>query len=182
MGNILNRKNLPTPPSISKTSSMNAPKIPIGHVLQVLLVKMSVKWKERGHEVEDHQALHDQDCVNALRNCGLLKLFQTACLRSQLKLLQYLINIWDVDRKLFVIEDQELELDVMDIYFIIGLSRRGERIQLSGARAGGESTNMLIQRYCPGARKTKSGKVDISSNRVPPLRTILHCITRVTGA
>ena len=80
------------------------------------------------------------------------------------------------------LQDQELELDVMDIYFISGLSRRGERIQLSRAHAGGESTNMLIQRYYPGARKTESWKVDIYSTRVLPLHTILHCITSATRA
>ena len=45
-GEILNLKSIPNPPLNSKNYSMNSPKIPIGHVLQVPLVKMSIEWKE----------------------------------------------------------------------------------------------------------------------------------------
>ena len=44
---------------------MKAPKISFEHVLQVISSKMVIEWKERGHEVEDHQALQDPNCVNA---------------------------------------------------------------------------------------------------------------------
>ena len=72
---------------------MKYPKMSIKHVLQVFSMKMMIEWKERGHEVEYHQALHDPNCVNALQNCGLLKFFQTSRLRAQLELLEYLIGL-----------------------------------------------------------------------------------------
>lgn len=54
-----------------------------------------------------------------------------------MELLTYLINIWDVDREIFIIKGQELELEDMDIYFIMGLSHQGESIQLFGSHQGG---------------------------------------------
>ena len=103
-----------------------------------------------------------------------MKLFQTLVLKTQLELLQYFFGLWYVDRQIFIIGDQELELYAMEIYFITGLSRRGERVKLSRAHIGGESTGMLIDRYCLGARNNESSKIEISSIKVIPLRTILH--------
>lgn len=88
--------------------------------------KMVVEWKERGHEVEYHEAAQEPNCIDALRACGLLNLFRIPGIRSQPKLLQYLISWWDVDRQLFMIRGQELEIDVTDIYFITGLFRKGQ--------------------------------------------------------
>lgn len=93
---------------------------------------MVLEWKEWGHEAEDHHAAQDPECINVLRNCGLLNFFRSTGLRAQMELLFYLINLWDVDRELFIIKDQELELEETNIYFVTGLCRRGERIQLFG--------------------------------------------------
>lgn len=38
---------------------MKTPKMHYKDVLQVFSVKMFIEWKEKGHEVEDHQALQD---------------------------------------------------------------------------------------------------------------------------
>lgn len=79
-------------------------------------------------------ALEDPNCLDALRNYGLLKFFLTPSLWAQPELLQYLISLWDIGREVFVIHDQEFELETLDIYFITRLSRRGETIQLYGGR------------------------------------------------
>jgi len=60
--------------------------------------------------------------LDALSNCGLLKFFLALGLQAQPKLLQYLISLWDVNQEIFIIGDQELELETLDIYFITGLS------------------------------------------------------------
>ena len=75
-----------------------------------LSTDMAIKWKERGHEAEDHQVAQDPKCINALRNCGFLKIFRTTGLRAQNELLHYLINLWDIDREIFIIGDQGMEL------------------------------------------------------------------------
>ena len=117
--------------------------------------KMVIEWEKRGHEAKDHQAMQDQDCIDALWACGLLKFFMIPQIISQPELLQHLINWWDVDCQLFMFGDQELEIEVTDIYFITELSRKGQRVQLSGSRTRGESTDMLTTRHCPWTKKTK---------------------------
>lgn len=54
--------------------------------------KMLVEWKERGHEAEDHQVAQDQDCIDALRACMLLKFFRIHGIRSQPELLKHFIS------------------------------------------------------------------------------------------
>lgn len=85
-----------------------------------------VGWKEWEHDDVNTQALNDPNSLEALRACGLLKFFLTLGMQAQPKLLQYLISLWDINQKMFVICDHELELETSDIYFIIALSLRGE--------------------------------------------------------
>lgn len=61
-----------------------------------------VEWKERGHEVEEHQAMQDEDCIDALQARGLLKFFMIPGIREKPQLLQHLISWWDVDHQLFI--------------------------------------------------------------------------------
>lgn len=52
-------------------------KLVFNDVLHNISSTMVLEWKERGHEGEYHQATKDPECINALRNCGLLKFFRT---------------------------------------------------------------------------------------------------------
>lgn len=140
---------------------------------------MVTEWKERGHEEKYHQVSQDLKCVNVLRNYGLLKFFWTIGLRAQNKLLHYTISLWDVDKEIFIIGDQELELEVANIYIITGLSRRAERIQLFRTHRGGESTSALIRRHFPGEETKMSGKVKIMTVDNLPLRMILHTMAHI---
>ena len=89
--------------------------------------------------------------MEALKNHGLNKFFITPCLRAQPELLQYLISILDKDKEKFLLQDQELEIDVSDIYFITGLSWRGVALILTGTWPTMENMAMVIDRVCPGA-------------------------------
>ena len=100
---------------------------------------MAIEWKEQEHGDEDEQAMQSQACMNALRDCGLKKFFLMPCLRAQLELLQYLISIWDENEQVFRLRDQVLELEVTEIYFITGFSRRGPIPVLIGSRPSGEN-------------------------------------------
>lgn len=86
---------------------------------------MVVQWKEREHDSVDTLALEDEECMNALRDCGLKKFFLTPYLCAQPELLQYIVDLWDVNDQVFHLRDQVLELDVFDVYFITGCHREG---------------------------------------------------------
>lgn len=138
-----------------------------------------VDWKEREHGEVDIEALNDPNCLEALRACGLLKFFLTPGIQAQPELLRYLISIWDNNREIFVIGDQELELTTLDIYFITGLSCRGEPVNLYGSCLIRASIFSLLAEHCPEALKSKSGKIDISSVWDLTLRVLLLTINSV---
>ena len=81
-----------------------------------------------------------------------------------------------------MIHDQELELETLDIYFIVGLSRRGEPVNLYGSRPIGASITILHVEHFPEAHKSKSGKIEISSVRDLTLRVLLLAINNVAGS
>ena len=66
--------------------------------------------------------MNDLNFLEALRTCRILKLFLTPGMQAQSELLWYLISVWDINREIFVIGDQELELETSDMYFITRLS------------------------------------------------------------
>ena len=128
---------------------------------------MVIEWREREHGEEDELAMENETCMNALRNCGLKKFFLTPCLRAQPELLQNLIKL----------RDQVLELEVSDVYFITGLSRRGPVPILIGSRPSGAKMEQVMARVYLGAQ-TGSGsrKVDIHTIEDLALRVVLHTI------
>ena len=112
---------------------------------------MVIEWKEREDGEEEELAMEKETCMNALKNCGLKNFFLTPCLRAQPELLQYLISIWDENEQVFKLRDQVLELEVSDVYFITGLSRRGPVPILTGSRPSGENMEQVMVRVCPRA-------------------------------
>jgi len=58
-------------------------------------------------------------------------------MKAQLRLLEYLVHMWDVDQQLFHVGVHTLSLDFKDIYFLMGLSRRGSHVTLKNNRGGG---------------------------------------------
>ena len=100
---------------------------------------MAFQWQERVHDVEDIAAFASADCRNAMRACGFMKFFLTPRLRAQPDLLEFLIRAWNpIDGK-FTIRGKDIEFDHMDIYFLTGLSRRGQMPILEGQRPSGET-------------------------------------------
>jgi hypothetical protein len=84
-----------------------------------------LECKESEHELNDQAILGDQETMDALRNCGLLKNFMCPGMQAQPMLLETLVAMWDIESQLFMVGDQELTLEVEDIYFITILSRTG---------------------------------------------------------
>jgi hypothetical protein len=82
-------------------------------------------------------------------------------MRAQLRLLEYLVHMWDVDQQVFHVGVHVISLDIEYIYFLIGLSHRGAHVTLTGARGGGMSMSEYICRYCEPDVERRKGKVAI---------------------
>jgi len=78
----------------------------------------------------------------------LLKFFLTLGMQAQRKLLRYLISLWDINREIVVIGDQELELTNSSIFFVTGLSHKGESVKFYGSCLIGASISSLLAEHC----------------------------------
>jgi hypothetical protein len=94
---------------------------------------MVLEWREREHEEDDAISGNNPGTVATLQDCGLLKFFWISGMRAQVRLLEYLIHMWDVDQQIFHVGVHTLSLDMEDIYFLTGLSWRGYHTSLIGS-------------------------------------------------
>ena len=62
---------------------------------------MVLEWREREHEDMDKETLGDPLNLNSLRICSFLKLFHTANMLSQVHFLEYLVQLWDIEKDMF---------------------------------------------------------------------------------
>ena len=69
-------------------------------------------------------------------------------MRAQLRLLEYLVGMWDMDQQVFHVGFHVLSIDIEDIYFLTGLSHCGAQVTLIGGRGGGLSMSEYIRVYC----------------------------------
>ena len=88
--------------------------------------RMTLTWSEREHSAVDNEVMNNDEALDALRGCGLLKFFKLPNMKANTRLLQMLIDYWGVEEEAFMIDQIPLKVEVEDIYFITGLSRRGE--------------------------------------------------------
>jgi hypothetical protein len=91
---------------------------------------MVIEWREREHEDIDSQVIEDLKAMESIQRCGLRNFFETSNIRAQKRLLQVLIIYWDPNADAFMLDGQPLKLEVEDMYFIIGLSRLGDIVNL----------------------------------------------------
>ena len=124
--------------------------------------------------------LNDMGTIRALRDCGLLKYFHLSGMRQHMELFEFLVRAWDPEIEGFHIRKKVVPILVEDIYFLIGLSRRGLPISLLGSTLGGETLRDYIFKYCnPGAEPNKDEKINNHNVCDFPLRTILFTITNL---
>ena len=86
-----------------------------------------------------------------------------------------LVDYWDLDFESFQKDGMSLIIEVEDIYFITGLSRRGEVVNLHshGGPGGGLTIDEYITVYCyPNTEKVGS-QVPTNSIQVLGLKAIL---------
>ena len=89
--------------------------------------------------------------------------------------------MWDPDQEHFVVGVHILPIEVEDIYFLTGLSRRGILVVLSGARGGEGSLDDIIDQHCSLGIEAQSRKLLIKSLVDLPLRTMVYIIGKVVG-
>jgi hypothetical protein len=120
-----------------------------------------LEWQEREHEEEDYFFVNDLVLVMALQQCGLLKKFKIQGMRAQMRLLEYQVHMWDVNEQVFHVGAHIVMIYIEDIYFLIGLSRLGSRVILTGSRGGGKPMNHYISAHCVLGTQKHSGKFSI---------------------
>jgi hypothetical protein len=120
-----------------------------------------LEWREREHEEDDSIVGNDPGTVATLQDCGLLKFFRIPGMRAQLRLLEYLVHMRDVDQQLFHVGVHMLTLDIKDIYFLMGLSRRGHHATLTRGRGSRLPMSEYCRRYCVPETEISKGKVVI---------------------
>jgi hypothetical protein len=94
-----------------------------------------VEWKEREHKMDDLATLHSPCMRATLRACGLLKLFKLQKMKREILLLEHMIGLSDVAEQGFCICTQLLTIELEDVYFLTGLSKRGVPISFTGKMA-----------------------------------------------
>jgi hypothetical protein len=142
-----------------------------------------LEWKEREHEAADMAAMHNPGCIQALLDCGLLKFFRTHNMRKQTGLLERIVHMWDPDLRVFHVGGQDLEIEIEDIYFVTGLSKRGAPVAMSGQRSDVEHTmDHYIRLFCAAGTQKKAGRAPIPAVTDIVLQTILLTITRAFGS
>jgi hypothetical protein len=147
---------------------------------QVLIITM-LEWREREHEEDDAITKNDLRTVVSLRECGRLKKFRIPGMRSQLRLLEYLVHMWYVDQQLFHVGVHTLTLDIEDIYFLTSLSRHGSHATLTGGRGGGLHMSEYLHRHCVLDAERSKGKVSIWEAQDLTIWTILFTIAFMVG-
>ena len=151
-----------------------------GYVSRIHLTKMTNTWREREHEEKNMISLNDTSIVRALRDCGLLRYFRLSGMRQQMERLKFLVRAWDPTIEAFHIRDKVVPILVGEIYFLIGLSRRGLPISRSRSAMGGETVrDYILQYFFLGAEPSKDGKLNIRDVHDFPLRTILFMIAKL---
>ena len=98
--------------------------------------RMTITWREREHTTIDNEVMNDQQALDALRGCGLLKFFKIPNMKANTHLFEMLIHYWSIKDDAFMIDQMPLRIEVEGIYFITGLSWRGEVVHSTGQARG----------------------------------------------
>ena len=107
---------------------------------QVFVAQNMVIWKEIHHDNDDAFTERNTGCIVALGDYGILKLFWTPSMVSHERLLKHILQMWNPEQQYFEVGAHILTMEVEDIYFLIGLLRRGAPISLTRSHGGDITT------------------------------------------
>jgi hypothetical protein len=137
---------------------------------------MYVQWREREHEAISELVAGDPNVMAVLMQCGLLKFFLFPFLHAQPRLWNALIDYWHPDVEAFMLEGQSLVPTTEDIYFLIGLSRRGEPVNFRTFPMGPSKISELIVEHCEAGTDRAGSQVPINKITNLSLQAILLLI------
>jgi hypothetical protein len=139
---------------------------------------MVLEWREREHEEVDATVERDPGAQLALKICGIYKFWALKGMRDQVRLLQMLVNFWDLDTEAFNLDGKPLRIEVEDIYFLTGLSRRGEVVNLKSWGAGsGMNIEDYIATHCVAGTKKVGSQLPIRVINNLSLKIIVLVLT-----
>ena len=100
-----------------------------------------------------------------------------------MRLLQSLLDYWDPDSDSFNLDGKPLKIEVEDIYFLMGLSHRGEVVNL---KYWGDGSGMNIEEYIDvhcvvGTEKVES-QLPIQAINNLSLKIVVLVLTWITGS
>jgi hypothetical protein len=123
---------------------------------------MYVHWREREHEAISELVMGDSNVMAALMQCGFLKFFLFPFMQEQPSLLNALVDYWHPDVEAFMLEGKSLVPTTEDIYFLTGLSRRGELVNFKTFPMGPLNISEPIALHCEAGTNHWSSQVPIS--------------------
>jgi hypothetical protein len=106
-------------------------------------------WSEREHEDVDEAAINHQPSIDALRGCGSIQILGHTWHEGSGKILRVAGRKMERSRSMLLHWGAtRLEIEPSDIYFLTGLPKRGEQLNLAGTRPGGQSLASLRLEWC----------------------------------
>ena len=93
-----------------------------------------------------------------------------------------LVNYWELEEDCFIIDQMPIRIEVEDIYFITGLSWRGEPVDLHGKPLGGLTMEDYIHVYCVEGSKKFGTQIAIKYLRDLHMKILLFTIGWVAGS
>jgi hypothetical protein len=144
--------------------------------------RIYVQWRERENEAANELVAADPNVMSMLTQCGLVKFFLCSFMHAQPRLLNALVDYWHPDAEAFMIEGKSLVPTTEDIYFLSGLSRRGEPVNFQTFPMGPSKVSELIEEYCEAGTDQRTSLVPISRITSLALQTILSLIGRITSS
>ena len=146
------------------------------------MCRMVLEWREREHVDVEEAVRGDLMAQQALCVCGLYKFWCLGSLRAKPRLLQMLVDYWDPDSESFQIDGMSLMIEVEDIYFITGLPRWGELMNLrSHGPRGGLTIEEYIAVYFFLDMEKVGSQISTNSIQVLGLKAILLALNRIAG-
>jgi len=123
--------------------------------------------------------MNDQNALDALRGCSLLKFFKMANMKANTRELKLLIHYRSVEDDAFMIDQMPLRIEVEGIYFITGLFQRGEVAHWTNRTWSSLSVEDYVPIYYPAHLKRIGSQIPIKLVDSLSLRILLFTIARV---
>ena len=101
---------------------------------------------------------------------------------SHVRLCEYIVRMWNSEQQYLEVGAHVLTVEVEEIYFLTGLSRRGENISLTGPQGGDITTQELIDRHYFLSTQMSGKNIPIKEVMDLPIWTVIFTIQWVAGS